>query len=1042
MKTYSKNLLSVVLLTLILSLLGSLHVIGQNNNKATTGLQSAKRIITGTVTSEVDDAPVIGAAVTIKGTTIGTIVNEKGQYSIQVNSGSDILEFSMLGYEKRSVPVEDLGVINVKLRSSNVMVDEMVIVGSGTQRKVSVTGAITTATGAELKTSTPSLTNALAGRLAGIIATTNSGEPGTGSSFYIRGISTFGGRSEPLIMLDDVEISSGDLNNLPSEIISSFSILKDASATAIYGSRGANGVMLITTKRGEENAKARIGVTIENTINKPMNFPEFADGATWMEMYNTALMTRSPQSTPFYGDEIISATRNKTNPYVFPDVDWADLMFKKLSFNQRANVNISGGGSKVTYYMSMNVNHDTGLLNSPKIYSWSNNIDRYLYNFQNNISYKVTSTTKIDLNMNAQIQNRTAPNYKTQDLFNLALTTDPIMFPPYFPAQEGDQHVRFGSAIRSGSSIRTNPYAYMVGSFAQQDANTLNTSLKVNQQLDFITKGLSIFGHANFKNWSSTSYNRTVSPYLYNVKDGSYDPVNNTYELTLLKEGTDYISQSDISRSGDRTIMLQAQLNYQRHFGKNNVSGMLMYMQRDYKSSVLPNRNQGISGRFTYDYSTRYLVEFNFGYNGSERLPKESRFKFFPAVSAGWVTSNEPFFQRVVNEKFIQHMKIRGSIGLVGSDQFNGNAAHFLYLSQAKLNATSVSMGDDWITKTGPWSTVYPVTNPRWEKSLKMDIGMDVMMFNSLNICIDFFSEKRTDILMQRASWPLQLGYGYYNNNNYQAYMPWSNIGAVDNKGFEFSANYKKDLSKDLILDLRANFTYTQNKYVNMDEPIFNYPWEMHTGTPLASQWGYIAEGLFQSQEEIDRSPMQNLGSTPMVGDIKYRDLNGDNKIDESDKAMISEYGNTPRIQFGFGANLTYKMFDFGIFLNGSAMRTIMVGDIHPYLQDPIRSHRNVFQFIADDFWSEKNPNAKYPRLGLTEADVKNNHVPSTFWMRNGNFLRLKTLELGYSFKAGRVFVNADNVAVFSPFKLWDPELSWNSYPLQRTISLGAQLKF
>lgn len=1034
MKYDLKRIFLPVLIIVAGSGLSSSTVMAETANVSVVQ-QTKVRTITGTITDAADGTPIIGANVMVKGTKTGVISDLDGNYSIQVSGSKDVLVVTYIGYKKREVPVEDLAIINIQLHSANEILDEVVVIGSGTQKKISVTGSISAVKGTELKSPSASLTNSLAGRLAGVIVNTTSGEPGSGSNFYIRGISTFGGRAEPLIMLDDVEISSGDLNNIPAETIESFSLLKDASATAIYGARGANGVMLVTTKRGQENTKARINVTVENTFGSPMNFPKFVDGATWMELYNEAQLTRNPSLQKTYSDERIKATREGVNPYLYPDMDWRDLIFKDMAMNQRVNVNISGGGSRVTYYMSLNVNHDTGLIDSPKIYSWNNNIDRMMYNFQNNISYKLTSSTKIDLNMNAQLQNWKGPNYSTPDLFKMTLVTDPVSFPAYYPSQEGDTHVRFGNAYRNNTQLYTNPYAYMSSSFKQTDGNTLNISLKINQKFDFLTKGLSANAMINFKNWSSTSYNRTINPFYYNVKEGSVDPETGTYDLALLNtDGAEYIKESDITRSGDRTIMMQFQINYQRQFGSHSVGGMLMYMQRDYKSSILPNRNQGFSGRFTYDYGQRYLAEFNFGYNGTERLPKGERFEFFPALSLGWVISNEAFFESLRDK--IDNLKIRGSYGLVGSDQFHGDAPHFLYLNTVKLDETGFTAGDDWYEKKGPYVSAYGVLNPRWERSKKLDIGLDMTLFRHWNFTADYFYEKRTDILMQRASWPLHLGFG--------SYSPWNNIGAVDNWGFEFSTNYNKQINKDWAIDFRGNFTYTENKYVNKDEPAYKYNWELYTGTPLSATWGYVADGLFQTQDEIDNSPKQTLGSTPQPGDIKYRDLNGDNQIDEQDKCMISEYGTTPRIQYGFGFNVIYKKFDLGVFFNGSAMRKIMVSDIHPFLKSPVQADRNLFQFIADDYWSEANPNpnAKYPRLGLTAEEVKNNHVGSTYWMRNGNFMRFKTLEIGYSFKYGRIFVNGDNLAIFSPFKEWDPELSWNSYPLQRTFSIGAQLNF
>ena len=1014
---------------------GNEIILKVNKEEATQQQPKKKRTVTGTVVDAENGDPVIGATVVVKGQKDGVITDLDGNFTIAISGSKAQLEFSYIGYRKKTVDVGDLGVINVKMESDNQLLSEVVVVGAGTQKKVSVTGSITSVKGLELKAPSSSLTTSFAGKLAGVISMTSTGEPGAASEFYIRGVSTFGGRATPLILLDDVEISTADLNNIPAETIESFSILKDASATAIYGARGANGVMLITTKTGKENEKTRINVTVENSFNKPMNFPDFVNGATWMEMYNEAQLTRNPGATPKYSQLDIDNTRNQVNPYIYPDVQWKDVIFKNMNMNQRANVNISGGGSKASYYMSLQANHDTGLLDTKKVYSYNNNINNWGYNFQNNISYKITSTTKIDLHMNAQIRNKKGPNYSTSDLFAQMLYCNPINFPVTFPAQPGDTHIRFGNAIWTGSSVRTNPYAYMLSSFKEYNENTLNTSLKINQKLDFVTKGLSVQAMVNWKNWASSSYNRTIEPYYYGIKGGSYNPSNPTdYEIERLgTSGTDYLKTSDISKASDQTFYLDARVNHDRQFNLHHVTGMLMYMQREYRSSVLPERNQGFSGRFTYDYGQRYLVELNFGYNGTERLAKKERFEFFPAVSLGWVISNEKFFEPMT--KYIDNLKIRGSYGLVGSDEtgLSAGAQHFLYIDQVSLNNIGFTTGVDMnYTLYGPLVTNYAVVNGGWERVKKLDIGIDLELFRQLTITADYFNEKRYNILLHREAWPESLGY-------YTA-KPWSNKGKVDNWGIELSVNWRKEFTKDLYVDFRGNFTYTENKYVNLDEPVYPYVWKTSTGKPLSRTTGYIAQGLFSSQEEIDNSPTQNLGSTVKPGDIKYRDVNGDGKIDGSDQVMISPYGTTPRIQYGLGMNVTYKKFDFGVFFNGSAKRTIMISGISPFGQ----SDYNVMQFIADDYWSESNPNpnAKYPRLGLTSSQTANNTVASTYWMRNGNFIRFKTLELGYKFKYGRVYLNGDNIAVFSPFKLWDPELSWNAYPLQRTFNIGVQLNF
>lgn len=1035
MKKHSKKLFSLCLVAMALS--GATDpVFADSADKTgrevmTTYQQKKGRTVTGTITDAVDGSPLIGVNIKLKGTTTGVISDIDGNYSIEVDSRKSILIFSYIGYKTREVPVEDLGVINVKLTSDNELLDEVVIVGSGTQKKVSVTGAISSVKGAALKAPSSSLTSSLAGRLAGVMVNTTSGEPGSASEFYIRGISTFGGRKTPLILLDDVEISSTDLNNIPAETIESFSILKDASATAIYGSRGANGVMLVTTKSGQENTKTQINVTVENSFQSMMNFPKFVDGATWMELYNEGQRNRGATSL-MYSQERIDNTRNKVNPYVYPDVNWRDLLFKDMAMSQRANVNLQGGGSRVSYYMSLNVNHDSGLLDSPQIYSFNNNINNLSYNFQNNLQVKVTPTTKIRLNMNAQIQNRKGPNYKTQDLFIMTHTANPIFFPATLPAQKGDKHMRFGNAILSNATLRTNPYAHMASSFKQVDENMMHTTMRIDQTLDFVTKGLSANALIHFKNTSSQAFTRSIEPYYYRIT--KWTPGTDQYDMERLgTSGTEYIYTSDISRYTERTITMQFQLDYKRQFGMHNVGGMLMYMQRDFKRDVLPNRNQGFSGRFTYDYGQRYLAEFNFGYNGTERLARADRFEFFPAMSLGWVISNEAFFEPLRDK--VDNLKVRASFGEVGSDDLD-YPTNFVYIDQVSLDKIGWTTGDNFNTyKVGPQLERYAVQNACWERSQKLDVGIDITLFRNWNIIFDYFHEKRYNILMMRAAWPNMIGFSNA--------LPYSPIGEMSNQGYEVSTSYSTQIGKNLTIDFRGNFTYTKNKYVYIDEIWHEYPWQIKTGRPLSYQYGYVAEGLFGSQEEIDNHAKQELGSTPMPGDIKYRDLNGDGVINSYDQAFISELGKDPRIQYGFGVNLTYKKWDLGVFFNGSAMRKINMnkdGGVHPFGAE---SH-NVFQYVAENRWTEENPNphAQYPRLGITNSETDNNRQNSTYWLRNGNFLRFKQLEVGYTFKYGRVYLTGDNIAVFSPFKEWDPELEWYKYPLQRTFNIGLQLNF
>ena len=989
-----------------------------------------------------DKEPIIGANIFLKDRPgVGTTTDLDGRFKVQAHKG-DVLIVNYIGYDKIEYFVTDSQTnLVLKMTPSATALDEVVVVGMGTQRKVSVVGAITSVDIGDLAVPATSLNNSLGGRVPGVISIQSSGEPGKNiSEFWVRGIGTFGANSSALVLIDGLE---GDLSQVDPADVESFSVLKDASATAIYGARGANGVMIISTKGGDYNMKTKVNVSAENSFNIMSDFPEFVDGPRYMELYNEADLSRNPNKSKdqlLYSDRRIQLTRDGVNPYVYPNVDWQDVIFKKMTMTQRANINVSGGGTKVKYYMSLNVSHDSGLLNTEKAYSWNNNINIMNYTFQNNISYKLTPTTTIRMNMNAQIRQNKGPNINSADLFKMILTTTPVTFPATYPAQPGDTYIRYGSDYQSSDYLYPNPYAQMMTSYKEQNANTLNTVIKVEQDFGFVTKGLKANIWVNFKNWSSSSYNRSITPYLFRAVGYSEDsPLE--YDLERIQEGADYIAQSDIARSSDQTFEFQGNISYNRQFGLHNVGGMLMYRQREYRSDVLPNRNQGVSGRFTYDYGQRYLAEINFGYNGTERLAKKKRFGFFPAMSLGWVISNEKFFEPLKNA--VNNLKVRASYGLVGSDDLaQAGGSYYLYidkLTDNKLDQIKWTFGESMNhTLGGPEIAYYANLDAVWEKAKKFDIGVDMTLFDHWNITIDYFYDKRYDIFMERQSWPNSLGYGKA--------KPWGNVGKMDNKGVEFSLNYHKNFSKDLGASFQANLTYNKNKLVYKDEPDYPTIWKSETGKPYSRLTGYISEGLFQSQEEIDNSPEQMVGnSTPKVGDIKYRDLNGDGKITEDDQCMISKYGSVPRLQYGFGGTINYKKFDFGIFFSGSALRSILINGLDPFLEGNRIPNKNVLKFIADNHWSvdNPNPNAEYPRLGLTTGDIGNNTVNSTYWLRNGSFLRLKNLEIGYKIPYGRIYVSGANLLRFSPFDLWDPELSsWNSYPLQRTVNVGLQLNF
>ena len=561
-----------------------------------------------------------GATVSVRGSKQGAIAGLDGHYTFSIPAQEGlILTYSFIGMEKKTVKYIGKRTINVTLNnSSNTEIDEVVVTGYQNIQRRDLVGSITTVKAKDIiMPSYTTIDQMLQGRVAGMVVTNTSSRVGTAPKIQIRGTSTLLGNQDPLwvvdgiiqedpLELDATSLMTNDLKNIIGNQISwlnpadieSISILKDASATAIYGARGANGVMIISTKGGDYNMKTKVNVSAENSFNIMSDFPEFVDGPRYMELYNEADLSRNPNKSKdqlLYSDRRIQLTRDGVNPYVYPNVDWQDVIFKKMTMTQRANINVSGGGTKVKYYMSLNVSHDSGLLNTEKAYSWNNNINIMNYTFQNNISYKLTPTTTIRMNMNAQIRQNKGPNINSADLFKMILTTTPVTFPATYPAQPGDTYIRYGSDYQSSDYLYPNPYAQMMTSYKEQNANTLNTVIKVEQDFGFVTKGLKANIWVNFKNWSSSSYNRSITPYLFRAVGYSEDsPLE--YDLERIQEGADYIAQSDIARSSDQTFEFQGNISYNRQFGLHNVGGMLMYRQREYRSDVLPNRNQGVSG--------------------------------------------------------------------------------------------------------------------------------------------------------------------------------------------------------------------------------------------------------------------------------------------------------------------------------------------------------------------------------------------------------------------------------------------------------------
>lgn len=1014
-----------------------------------------------------NNEPVIGASVLVTGTSIGVATDLDGNFTLKVPEGSKSVEITYIGFAKKVIPfnprsLNDFRVIN--LQEDGLALEDVTIVAFAKQKKESVLGSVTTIKPAELKTTSSNLTTGFAGKLAGVVAYQRSGEPGEDNAeFFIRGVTTFGtGKADPLILIDNIELTSSDLSRLNPDDIASFSILKDATATALYGARGANGVILVTTKEGTEG-KMKLSFRIENSFSAPVKEVKTADPITFMKLHNEAVRTRDPLAQLPYLESHIAARERGLNPMVYPTVDWKEMLFKDYTTNQRGNLNISGGGRVARYYVALSYARDNGILNSDIGNKFNNNIQLNKYTVRSNVNLNLTKTTDLAVRVSGTFDSYQGPLSGGANMYSKAIKANPVLFPAtYIPdaAHQYDTHILFGNAGTDGEYM--NPYAEMCRGYKEYETTVILAQLELKQDLEFITKGLKgrLLGNATRNAYFDQS--RSYNPFYYSI--GSYDKYEDVYTLMSLnpESGTDYLGYSPGGKKVSSAIYLEGSLSYDRIFAeKHNVSGMLVYTVRESKSgneatlqASLPSRNMGLAGRFTYGFSDRYYAEFNFGYNGSERFDKSHRWGFFPSAGLGWVVSNEKFWGNSPLAKTVNMLKLKGSYGLVGNDNIADE--RFFYLSEVSMNNSGRGMNFGYDFNEGlSGISISRYANPMigWEVSHKLNLGVEMKLFDNLEIQAEYFREKRTNILQVRSDIPSIMGF--------QADQR-ANIGEAKGSGVDVSLDYSHFFNQDFWMTVRGNFTYASSEYSKYEEPDYSAtPWRSKIGTKISQPFGLIAERLFVDQEDVDNSPKQQFGDY-MAGDIKYKDINKDGLIDKQDEVPIG-HPTTPEIIYGFGFSIGYKAFDFNCFFQGSARSSFFIspGKITPFAQpdDPDGSimggkkgNNALLQFIADSHWSEANQDvyAFWPRLSATA--ISNNNQRSTWWLRDGTFLRMKSAEIGYTLPQTiaskirltnlRVYVSGTNLFNISKFKLWDPEMGGDGlgYPLQRVFNIGIQL--
>lgn len=1010
----------------------------------------------------VDDQgePLPGVNIVVVGSTRGVATDLDGSFVIGV-APEDKLTVSYLGMEDQIIPVKGKKNLIITMKPKSDELEEVTIVAFGKQKKESTLASITTVKPSELKVPSSNLTTALAGRVSGLVAYQRSGEPGEDdASFFVRGVTTFTYANGPLILIDGVEMSSSDLARLQTDDIASFSIMKDAAATALYGARGANGVIMVTTKEGKEG-KASISFRYETSFSSPTKQIELADPVSYMRLNNEAVLTRNPMQVVPYSIEKIENTERGANRMIYPANDWYNILFKNQAVNHRANFNVSGGGKVARYYIAGTFNQDNGVVKTTK--GSQNDIDLKRYVLRSNININMTKTTEAIVRLHGSFDDYGGPLDSGSDLYSKVMRSDPVAFPAFYIPDEAHkykQHILFGNTDR-GQYI--NPYADMVKGYKNYSKSMMMAQFELKQKLDFITEGLSLRGLFSTNRYAYFDVKRYYTPYYYSVS--LYDKIRDEYILNSLNpnDGSEWLKYDEGGKEVNTTTYFEAAVNYDQNFNdKHGVSGLLVFNMRNYLEGnagslllSLPSRNVGVSGRFTYNYDSRYFVECNFGYNGSERFAQNERFGFFPSFGGGWILTNEPFWKN--NEtpfkKAVSKFKLKATYGLVGNDAIGSATDRFFYRSDVNVNDSNraYSWGQNFDYKVNGVSiNRYANELISWEVSKKLNVGLELGLFNKLEIQADVYTENRSSILMTRTDIPATMGLQK---------IPQANIGKATGSGLDLSADFNHFFGKELWISGRLNFTYAKAKYKVYEEPDNTLtPWLSRIGVPVSQEFGYIAERLFVDEQDVLNSPEQSFGGYN-GGDIKYKDINGDDKITELDKVPIG-YPKNPEIIYGFGMSMGYKGLDFSFFFQGLGRESFWIDatKTYPFIDtdgnSSVTSKNALLKVYADDHWSEDNRNVKalWPRLSASK--IENNTQPSTWFMRDGSFLRLKSVELGYKIPDKymrklyvsnlRLYASGTNLLTFSKFKLWDPEMAGDGmkYPIQKVFNVGIQLSF
>ncbi len=1003
-------------------------------------LQNKKGItINGTI-KDSQQNPLIGVNVLVKGTTIGTTTDINGNYTLNVPDKSSVLVFSYIGFKSKEVTVGNQININANLKEDSSNLEEVVVVGYGSQKKVSVVGSITAVEPKQLQQGTNrAVSNNLAGQLAGVIAVQRNGAPGSdGSDFWIRGISSFQGTGiSPLVLVDGIERT---LDDLSAAEIESFSVLKDAAASAVYGVRGANGVILVKTKRGQLG-KPKVNVHFEEGFTSPTNLPEYIGSVDYLNLMNELYMDAG-NPNPMYSQEMIDNYRSGVDPELYPNVNWLDAIRKKTASNTRGDITVSGGSDILRYALVASYYGERGLLVADKTQDWDSSTHLNKYNIRSNVDINITKSTVLGVSIGGYLQEMNNPSTPNKDIWYNAFETPPFVHPIQY---EGGKNVRVKQM--------QNPWALLTQhGYKTTSQSKIESTFSLEQNLKFITQGLKFKGVFSFDRYSVSSVTRSKTPTYY-IPTTKRDE-NGDIVLVVGTDGQEFLNTSKSAEWGNKATYLEVNFTYDRMFNeKHSVNAMLLYNQRDYNNGdIVPFRRMGWAGRASYTFDNRYIAEFNFGYNGSENFTKGNRFGFFPSVAIGYMLSEEKFMEKY--KDIFSKIKIRASWGLTGNDQLSGR--RFSFLSTIDTDGSyEWGINKDYI-RSSRFEGEVAVSNLTWETVEKLNVGMELGLCNALDIQVDWFKEQRRDIFMQRQNIPSSAGFRK---------TPWANFGKVNNQGVDMSVIFNKSINKDINIGFRGTFTYAHNTIIEQDEPMGVMGTNrQRTGHSVNELFGLVAEGLFTQDDFVtnDKGEMVLKESIPVhtfsnvrPGDIRYKDINGDGVINPMDETAMGGTVN-PEIVYGFGASVRCKNVDLNVFFQGNGKTYRFIGGVsNNFLPgSSMGAMGNIFTNY-NDRWTEDNPSQDvfYPRLSW--GTNSNNRQNSTWWLRNMSMLRMKDIEIGYTLPKQwtnaigisniRLYAKGSNLLTFSKFDLWDPELNTNNgamYPIMKSFSLGFDVNF